>query len=85
VWQLVFGGVQEEVMRRWSKLHNEELYSFCPLVVVISASKSRRRRRTKYVERMSVLAVNIDDPTLTVRTTPRSERGNKGIVNGVMI
>jgi hypothetical protein len=49
----------------------------CPLEVVSGASKLRRRRRKKYVAKISVLAINIDEITLTVGRRPRSERGDK--------
>jgi hypothetical protein len=42
-------------------IYKEELHNLCPLEFVISVSKSKRMKRTKYVARISVLAVNIEE------------------------
>jgi hypothetical protein len=41
--------------------YKEELHNLCPLEGVISVSKSWRIKRTKYIERISVLAVKIEE------------------------
>jgi hypothetical protein len=52
VLRRIFGTKRDEVMRRWRKLHNEELHNLYSSPSIIRIIKSRRMRWPGHVARM---------------------------------
>jgi len=52
VLRRIFGPRRDEVTRKWSRLHNEELNDLCYSLYIVRVIKSRRMRWAWHVARM---------------------------------